>query len=360
MSSSTLTREQVLAALGSIMDPDLDKDIVSLGFVKDLEIEGGRVSFNVELTTPACPVKEKLEEECRAKVAALPGVTEVRLKMTSNVRGRVGSSKGPILADVKNVVAVASGKGGVGKSTVATNLALALAGTGAAVGLMDADIYGPSIPMMLGVSRMPAVTPDRKIVPIERFGLKLISMGFLTNDESPVIWRGPMVHGIVSQFLGDVLWGNLDYLIIDLPPGTGDAQLTITQTASLAGAVIVSTPQDVALIDARKGLRMFEQVDVPVLGIIENMSFFVCPNCEHRSDIFSTGGAERCAAELSVAFLGRIPIDATIRACGDAGQPIVVSHPEHPVSKAYVEIAQRLAAQLSIRNMNTIALPVIL
>ena len=359
MASPSLTPEIVHQALSSVMDPDLHKDIVSLGFVKNLAIDGGRVSFDVELTTPACPVKEKLEGECQARVAALPGVTDVRVRMTSNVRGRVAPAKGQILAGVKNVVAVASGKGGVGKSTVATNLALALAASGAAVGLMDADIYGPSIPMMLGISRMPDVTPDRKIVPLERYGLKLISMGFLTNDDSPVIWRGPMVHGIVQQFLADVLWGNLDYLIIDLPPGTGDAQLTITQLAPLAGAVIVSTPQDVALIDARKGLRMFERVDVPVLGIVENMSFFVCPHCGKETDIFSTGGAERCAAELAVPFLGRIPIDAVIRECGDAGKPIVAAQPEHPVSKAYLAIAQALAAQLSIRSMSTLLLPVI-
>ncbi len=359
MASQDLTPDRVLQALSSVMDPDLHRDIVSLGFIKNLTIDGGRVSFDVELTTPACPVKEKLEGECRERVAAVPGVTNVTVRMTSNVRGRAVPSKGQILTGVKNIVAVASGKGGVGKSTVATNLALALAGTGAAVGLMDADIYGPSIPLMLGVSRMPDVTPDRKIVPLERHGLKLISMGFLTNDDSPVIWRGPMVHGIVQQFLSDVLWGDLDYLIIDLPPGTGDAQLTITQLAPLAGAVIVSTPQDVALIDARKGLRMFQAVDVPVLGIVENMSFFICPHCGKETDIFSTGGAERCAAELDVPFLGRIPIDAAIRECGDSGKPIVTAHPEHPVSKAYVEIAQGLAAQLSIRSMSSLALPVI-
>jgi ATP-binding protein involved in chromosome partitioning len=359
LASPALTPDRILEALSSVVDPDLHKDIVSLGFIKNLAIDGGRVSLDVELTTPACPVKEQLEGECRAKVAAVPGVTDVRVRMTANVRGRAVPPKGQILAGVKNVVAVASGKGGVGKSTVATNLALALAGTGAAVGLLDADIYGPSIPLMLGVSRMPDVTPDRKIVPIERHGLKLISMGFLTNDDSPVIWRGPMVHGIVQQFLSDVLWGELDYLVIDLPPGTGDAQLTITQLAPLAGAVIVSTPQDVALIDARKGLRMFQSVDVPVLGIVENMSFFICPHCGKETDIFSTGGAERCASELNLPFLGRIPIDPAIRECGDAGVPIVAAHPEHPVSTAYVEIAQKLAAQLSIRSMSSIALPVI-
>jgi ATP-binding protein involved in chromosome partitioning len=356
---TAVSPEQVLETLSGVVDPDLRKDIVSLGFVKNLTIEDGRVSFDVELTTPACPVKENLEAECRARVAALPGVSGVNVRMTSNVRGRQGPARGPVLPGVRNVVAVASGKGGVGKSTVATNLALALARTGASVGLMDADIYGPSIPLMLGISRMPQITPERKIVPLERHGLKLISMGFLTNDDSPVIWRGPMVHGIVSQFLSDVLWGDLDYLIIDLPPGTGDAQLTITQTAPLAGAVIVSTPQDVALIDARKGLKMFERVDVPVLGIVENMSFFVCPHCGERTDIFATGGAERCAEELGVPFLGRIPIDPDVRACGDAGLPIVAARPEHPVSAAYGEIAGRLAAQLSIRSMNAIALPVI-
>jgi ATP-binding protein involved in chromosome partitioning len=257
-------------------------------------------------------------------------------------------------------VAVASGKGGVGKSTVATNLALALAGEGSSVGLMDADIYGPSIPLMLGISKAPSVTPERKLIPLERYGLKLVSMGFLTNDESPIIWRGPMVHGIVQQFLSDVLWGELDYLIIDLPPGTGDAQLTLTQVAPLSGAVIVTTPQDVALLDARKGLKMFEQVNVDVLGIVENMSTFVCPHCGKQTDIFSTGGGEQCAAELGVPFLGRIPIDPAIRECGDTGKPIVAARPEHDVSKAYVEIARGLVGPLEkIRQATPLDLPLI-
>lgn len=265
-----------------------------------------------------------------------------------------------ILEGVKSIVAVASGKGGVGKSTVATNLALALSKSGASVGLMDADIYGPSIPLMLGISKTPNVTPERKLVPVERFGLKLVSMGFLTDDDSPVIWRGPMVHGIVQQFLSDVLWGELDYLIIDLPPGTGDAQLTLTQLAPLSGAVIVTTPQDVALIDARKGLRMFERVNVPVLGIIENMSYFVCPHCGSQTDIFSTGGGERCAAEIKVPFLGRIPLDGTVRECGDAGTPIVAAHPDHAVSKTYARIAHALVEPLeAIRRAKPLDLPLI-
>ena len=265
-----------------------------------------------------------------------------------------------ILEDVKSIVAVASGKGGVGKSTVATNLALALSAGGSAVGLLDADIYGPSIPLMLGINKTPSVTPERKLIPLERHGVKLVSMGFLTNDDSPVIWRGPMVHGIVQQFLSDVLWGELDYLIIDLPPGTGDAQLTLTQLAPLSGAVIVTTPQDVALIDARKGLKMFERVSVPVLGIIENMSTFVCPHCGKETDIFAAGGGERCAAELGVPFLGKIPIDAAVRAAGDGGTPLVAAQPDHPVSKAYRDIAERLVAPLDeIRRATPLDLPII-
>lgn len=271
-----------------------------------------------------------------------------------------GGPKPKILEDVKSVVAVASGKGGVGKSTVATNLALALASDGSSVGLMDADIYGPSIPLMLGINKPPSVTPERKLIPLERYGLKLVSMGFLTNDESPIIWRGPMVHGIVQQFLSDVLWGELDYLIIDLPPGTGDAQLTLTQVAPLSGAVIVTTPQDVALLDARKGLKMFEQVNVRVLGIVENMSTFVCPHCGKQTDIFSTGGGEQCAKELGVPFLGRIPIDPAIRECGDTGKPIVAAQPEHAVSKAFAEIARGLVGPLEkIRQATPLDLPLI-
>lgn len=271
-----------------------------------------------------------------------------------------GGPKPKILEDVKSIVAVASGKGGVGKSTVATNLALALASDGSSVGLMDADIYGPSIPLMLGINKPPSVTPERKLIPLERYGLKLVSMGFLTNDESPIIWRGPMVHGIVQQFLSDVLWGELDYLIIDLPPGTGDAQLTLTQVAPLSGAVIVTTPQDVALLDARKGLKMFEQVNVRVLGIVENMSTFVCPHCGKQTDIFSTGGGEQCAKELGVPFLGRIPIDPAIRECGDTGKPIVAAQPEHAVSKAFAEIARGLVGPLEkIRQATPLDLPLI-
>jgi ATP-binding protein involved in chromosome partitioning len=275
----------------------------------------------------------------------------------------VAQQPGPqqkLLPGVKSAVAVASGKGGVGKSTVATNLALALSGTGASVGVMDADIYGPSIPLMLGIQQTPSVTSDRKLIPLERFGLKLVSMGFLTDDESPVIWRGPMVHGIVQQFLTDVLWGEIDYLIIDLPPGTGDAQLTLTQLCPLAGAVIVTTPQDVALLAARKGLKMFEAVNVPVLGIIENMSFFLCPHCGKQTDIFSSGGGERCAADLKIPFLGPIPLDATVRECGDAGKPIVAAHADHPVSEAYRGIARTLAEQLeAIRRAQPLDLPII-
>ncbi|MBI3089795.1 MAG: Mrp/NBP35 family ATP-binding protein [Candidatus Tectomicrobia bacterium] len=260
------------------------------------------------------------------------------------------------MSGVQKTIAVASGKGGVGKSTTAVNIALALAHLGSRVGLLDADIYGPSIPIMLGVNSHPKVTSDKHILPVEHYGLKIISMGFLTDENSPVIWRGPMVHGIVKQFLTQVDWGDLDYLIVDLPPGTGDAQLTLTQSAALAGAVIVTTPQNVALLDARKGLRMFQQVNVPVLGIVENMSFFICPNCQHESTIFRKGGGERIAAELGVAFLGGIPIDPAICEAGDAGKPVVYQDPRSRLSQAYLAVTQQMLANLGSQVETTISL----
>jgi ATP-binding protein involved in chromosome partitioning len=285
------SERDVLEALRPIQDPDFKRSIVDLGFVKNLRIDAGKVSFAIELTTPACPVKERFQEEARAAVSKLAGVSAVDVTMTAQTRGSTHASRPEGLEDVKNVIAVASGKGGVGKSTLAVNLALALAETGAKVGLLDCDVYGPSIPLMLHISGRPQVTPDKKIHPLQSYGLKLMSIGFLAGENAPVIWRGPMVHGIIRQFLSDVKWGELDYLVLDLPPGTGDAALTICQTAPLAGAVIVTTPQEVALIDARKGVEMFRQVRVPVLGIVENMSYFICPQCGTRSNIFSHGGA---------------------------------------------------------------------
>ncbi|MBZ0253281.1 MAG: iron-sulfur cluster carrier protein ApbC [Candidatus Methylomirabilis sp.] len=345
-----VTQEHVLAALRRVQDPDLRRDIVTLGFVKDLEIDGGAVRFLVELTTPACPVKEQLKKECEEVVAALPGVARVEVRMTAQTARRALPNQG-VLPGVKNAIAVASGKGGVGKSTVATNLALALSAQGASVGLLDADIYGPSIPIMMGVSVRPNLGPDRKILPIDKHGLRLMSMGFIADKNTPVIWRGPMVHQLLTQFLGTVLWGELDYLIIDLPPGTGDAQLTLTQQAPLAGAVIVTTPQDVALEDVRRGVEMFNKVNVPVIGVVENMSFFCCPNCGHRSDIFSHGGGRKMSEQLGAPFLGEVPIDIEIREAGDAGTPVVAARPESAAAKCFQAIAGEMARRVSTLNL---------
>ena len=344
-----VTDEQVLEALRAVEDPDLRQDIVSLGFIKNLKICDGNVSLDLELTTPACPVKETLRSQCVERVQALPGVKVVAVSLTANVRGRsFGSNQ--ILPEVKNVVAVASGKGGVGKSTVAVNLALALRGEGAVVGLLDADVYGPSVPTMMGVEGQPVLQEGQKLTPLEAHGVSLMSMGFLLGDDAPVIWRGPMVTKLIQQFLGAVEWGALDYLVIDLPPGTGDAQLTLTQTAPITGAVIVTTPQDVSLIDARKGLKMFQKVNVPVLGIVENMSLFSCPHCGKETPIFRHGGGERTAKELGVPFLGKVPIDPAVAVGGDEGTPVIVRDPSSPAAVAFGEVAGQVAAQLSIAN----------
>jgi len=349
--AATVSESAVLEVLKSVRDPDLHRNIVELGFVKNLAVDGGRVRFDVELTTPACPVKEQLRDECRTKVAQLPGVSAVDVNMTANVTARSFSGKAA-LPGVKNVIAVASGKGGVGKSTAAVNLALALSERGARAGLLDADVYGPSIPMMLGVQKRPKMTEAKKIVPVEAHGLSTMSMGYLSDDNTPVIWRGPMVSGLIQQFLGVVEWGDLDYLVIDLPPGTGDIQLTLCQQAPLAGAVIVTTPQDVSLLDARKGLKMFEQVNVPVLGLIENMSYFVCGHCGTRTEIFRHGGGESESVRLGVPFLGEIPLDPEVVIGGDEGQPILLRSPKSAVAEAYRRVAGAMAAQLSIANAN--------
>ncbi len=351
------TQDGVLEALRPIVDPDFGKSIVDLGFVKNLEIDGGRVRFDIELTTPACPVKEEFQRAARDRVSALPGVDEVQVTMTAQTRGRETPQGGEdLLPGVRNVIAVASGKGGVGKSTVAVNLALALRGTGATVGLMDADVYGPSLPLLTGVSGRPE-TRDKRILPHEGLGLKLMSMGFFLTDDSPVIWRGPMVHGLVRQFMSDVDWGELDYLIVDLPPGTGDAALTLTQQAPLSGAVIVTTANDLSLIDARKGLAMFEKVSVPVLGIVENMSYFVPPDLPDRKYyIFGQGGGARVAAEIGVDFLGEIPIDPRVVEGGDRGRPITLHAPDSPPAAALREIAGAVARKLVVLAERTPAI----
>src|SRR6476469_1421713 len=287
----------ILAALKVVRDPDLQRDIVSLGFIKDLKIEGGRVAFTIELTTPACPVKDQLRDQARAAVMQVPGVSGVEVQMSARVREAVGSDGArQSVPGVKNVIAVGAGKGGVGKTTVAVNLAIALAKCGGRVGIIDGDIYGPNVPLMLGIKTQ-LTTDGQKIIPAEKYGLQVISMGFLTGDDAPIIWRGPMLHGAIQQFFREVRWTNLDYLIIDLPPGTGDVVLSLSQTVSVAGAIVVTTPQQVSLADSRRALAMYKKLNIPALGIVENMSHFVCPNCSHDADIFGHGGGEAMATE---------------------------------------------------------------
>jgi ATP-binding protein involved in chromosome partitioning len=345
----SVTKDQVLSALRGVQDPDLHKDIVSLGFVKDVRIEGASVDFTVELTTPACPVKEQMKAEAEERVRALPGVSSARATMTANVSTRGGFGRQQV-PGIRNIVAVGAGKGGVGKSTTSVNLAVALAGKGARVGLLDGDVYGPNIPQMLGVSGAPEVGPEKRIIPPEAHGLKVISMGMLVPEDQPIIWRGPMLHGAVQQFMRDVEWGELDYLVVDLPPGTGDVALSMAQSVPMAGAVLVTTPQGVSVSDVRKAVGMFRQLNIPVLGVIENMSYFVCGHCQERTEIFGNGGGRRMAEQLSIPFLGEVPIDTRVRTGGDEGQPIVVAAPDAPAARAFLDLASRVAAQVSIQN----------
>ena len=354
----SVTPEQVLHALKAVQDPDLKRDIVSLGFIKDVTVQGGRVAFTIELTTPACPVRDLMKEQAREAVAALPGVSQADIAMTSRVRPSIApQSAGNLIPTIKNVIPVASGKGGVGKSTVTANLAHALARTGARVGVMDADVYGPSIPTILGVALQPEVDAQNRITPVERDGLKVMSMGFFMKPEEAVVWRGPMLHKTVQQFLGGVLWGELDYLLVDLPPGTGDVQLSLCQSIPITGAVIVSTPQDVALNVAQKAIAMFKKLNAPVLGMIENMSSYVCRSCGTREEIFGSGGARRVAERMGIPFLGEIPLAMSIRVASDAGQPVVLAEPESPQAKAFIQAAEHLAAQVSIRAMQGELIP---
>ncbi|MEO5362717.1 MAG: iron-sulfur cluster carrier protein ApbC, partial [Magnetococcus sp. DMHC-8] len=317
-------------------------------------------SFTLELTTPACPVKEQLKQQATAVVAALPGVTDVQVRLTARVRTTPQQGKSTLLPGVKNILAVASGKGGVGKSTTAVNLAIALVQSGATVGILDADIYGPSLPRLLHITDKPAQPEEKgKLQPAVAYGMKVMSMGFFMEEETPVVWRGPMVGMAVEQLLRDVEWGELDYLVVDLPPGTGDAQLTLTQKVPLTGVIIVSTPQDVALADVKKGINMFKKVDVPILGIIENMSYFLCPGCGHRSHIFSHGGARREAEAAGMLFLGQIPLDTDICTDADAGTPILITRPDSPQTAIYREIASRVAAQLATRQFEAKPFPTI-
>jgi len=343
-----VTEEQVLGVLKRVQDPDLHKDIVSLGFIRNLKIETGRVSFDLNLTTPACPVKDQMRDQAVALVKGLPGVENVEVKMTSEVKQAPQLDK-TALSGVRNIVAVGSGKGGVGKSTIAVNIAATLAAEGARVGLLDGDIYGPTTPIMLGVDQPPKSVGTR-MIPQEASGLKFISMGLLVKSDQPLIWRGPMAHKALQQCLFDVDWGELDYLIVDLPPGTGDVHLTLAQAVPLTVAVIVSTPQDFGLRLSMKTLRMFQQTRVPILGIVENMSYYICPHCNSRDHIFGQGGGSRAAEELDIPFLGEVPLDLAIRTQSDIGMPIVVAQPDAASSRTLREIAKKVAAQISIRN----------
>jgi ATP-binding protein involved in chromosome partitioning len=367
-----VTERQVLDALAAVRDPDKGGDIVALGMVSGVVVRDGNVGFAIEVEAERGPRLEPLRKAAEQAVEALPGVLSVTAVLTAEARPPGGRSQGPprgapghgapghqaapgpaatgkpaLAPGVRAIVAVASGKGGVGKSTVAVNLALALKANGRSVGVLDADIYGPSMPRMLGISGRPSSADGKILKPMENFGVKCMSIGFLVPEDTPMIWRGPMVMSALQQMLRDVAWGELDIMIVDMPPGTGDAQLTMAQQVALAGAVIVSTPQDIALIDARKGLAMFQKVDVPVLGIIENMSYFLCPHCGERSDIFSHGGARREAERLGTEFLGEVPLDMAIRETSDEGRPITVSQPDSPYAHTFRDIAARVWQKVS-------------
>jgi ATP-binding protein involved in chromosome partitioning len=350
----TLDRDAVLNALRAVVDPDLRRDIVSLGFVKDLVLADGRASFTIELTTPACPVKDQLRDEAVAAVRRL-GIDSVDVQLTAKVRSSSVPETGKQpLPGVKNVIAVGAGKGGVGKTTLAVNLALSLARCGSRVGILDGDIYGPNVPIMLGITTQLTTNEQRQIVPAEKYGLQVISIGFLTNDDAPIIWRGPMLHGAIQQFFKEVAWRDLDYLIIDMPPGTGDVALSLSQTVPVVGSIVVTTPQQVSLADSRRAVRMYQKLSIPTLGIVENMSFYACPNCHHESDIFGHGGGEGLATDMGVPFLGRLPIYQPIREGSDAGVPLVVAEPASAAARAFLTVAERAAAQVSIAAQKAI------
>ncbi|HZJ45945.1 MAG TPA: Mrp/NBP35 family ATP-binding protein [Pyrinomonadaceae bacterium] len=346
-----LTEQLILDNLRQIKDPDLHKDIVTLGFIRDLKINGGDISFRIVLTTPACPVKAEMESAAHEIVGALPGVTSVSVVMDAEVPKGRGLGDKLVIEGVRNIVAVSSGKGGVGKSTVAVNLAVSLALDGARVGLMDADVYGPNVPIMLGASEARPEVEGNRLVPIEAYGIKLMSMAVLQPGDKPMIVRGPILHGLVKQFLSDVKWGELDYLIVDMPPGTGDIQLSLAQLVPVQGAVLVTTPQDVAIADVRRALRMFETVAIPVLGVVENMSYFIAPDTGNRYNIFGEGGGEKLAEQYHVPFLGAVPLGIEVREGGDNGIPVVVGKPDSPQAIAFRRVAEEVARRVSIEAM---------
>jgi ATP-binding protein involved in chromosome partitioning len=344
---TALTERDVHDALRTVQEPELGRDIMTLGMVKALEIHDRDVSFTIELTTPACPLKDEIEGNTRAALAAI-GAQAVQITWGAMVRRASPVQPQALLPGVKNVVAVVSGKGGVGKSTVSVNLAVALAQTGASVGLLDADITGPNIPLMMGLEGQPVASPNNKITPLERYGVKVISIQFFVPEGQPVVWRGPLVGGAIQQFLRDVEWGELDYLVIDLPPGTSDAQLTLAQAVPISGAVLVTTPQEVSLLDVTKAYAMLQRMNVPVTGVVENMAGFVCTHCGEVTEIFGRGGGERFAREHGIEFLGSIPLDVTVRQGADVGIPAVAQREPGPAAKTMTELAKTVAARLSV------------
>ena len=354
----SVTERDVLAALSKVMDPELNVDLVRAGMVKDLRLSGDELKVKIELTTPACPLKGKIEKDAEEALRAVPGLKRFEIEWGAQVRAAPpGMSKDQLLPGVKNVVLVGAGKGGVGKSTVAVNLAAALSRCGARVGLLDADFYGPSIPMMTGIRRRPVSKDGKTLEPLEAHGLRVMSIGFLVEPDQALVWRGPMLHGALLQLVRDVAWGELDYLVLDLPPGTGDVALTISQQVRAAGAVLVTTPQDVALADVVRAKQMFDKVHIPVLGIVENMSVFHCPHCGKESEIFDRGGGRKAAEMFNIAFLGEIPLEPKVRVGGDRGVPVVVGNPESAEARAFMEMARNIAGRVSQENMR-VRLPV--
>jgi ATP-binding protein involved in chromosome partitioning len=343
-----LSEGAIFDALRTVQEPELGRDIVTLNMVKGIQIDGARVAFTIELTTPACPLKDEIERNVYGALRPL-GAETIDITWGSMVRRASPIQPQQLLPGVKNTIAIASGKGGVGKSTVSVNLAVALAQLGAKVGLLDADITGPNIPLMMGLEGQPKASANNKITPLERYGVKVISIQFFVPEGQPVVWRGPLVGGAIQQFLRDVEWGDLDYLIIDQPPGTSDAQLTLAQAIPISGTVLVTTPQEVSLLDVQKALGMLKRMSVPVIGIVENMSAFVCPHCGEATEIFGRGGGERFARENNIEFLGGVPLDITVRQGGDVGIPVVAQREPGPAEKALTALAQTVAARMSVR-----------
>jgi ATP-binding protein involved in chromosome partitioning len=353
-----ITEAAVMDALRHVQEPELGGDLVTRNMIRDLVIDGANVAFQIELTTPACPLKDEIETRVHAALDPI-GVESVALTWGASVRRAAPRTAEQLLPGVKNVLAVASGKGGVGKSTVAVNLAVALARDGASVGLLDADITGPNVPLMLGLEGQPGKTEDNKIMPLVRHGVKAISIQFFVPAGQPIIWRGPLVGGAITQFLRDVDWGELDYLVIDLPPGTSDAQLTLAQAVPVSGAVLVTTPQEVSLLDVEKALAMFKRMSVPVLGLVENMTAFICPHCGEATEIFGRGGGERFATQFGLEYLGGVPLDITVRQGGDVGVPAVAQREPGPAALALTGIARTIAARMSVRAAAAASQPVL-